>query len=134
MIVAPKTATPTVLGGGHHISNLIPTTGSEVQTFTAESDSDVISSAISGANENDLTYLELRKNLPKNQDNTLGIPTIIEEIKNLHEFIIIEIAKINTPRALFTPVHELDPMELAGGETTPTKTLPDDDKMPPLLI
>ena len=39
--------------------------------------------------------------------------------------VTIELDQLNTPRALFTPVHDLDPTELAGGEATHTETLPD---------
>ena len=49
--------------------------------------------------------------------------TIIEEVGNIHEVINKGIANINSPSALLTIDHKLDPAELAGGEETQTKTL-----------
>ena len=71
--------------------------------------------------------------MPEDQDNTLDISTIIEEVENLQEVITKEISELNTPRKIFTPVHELDPTELAGGESTLTKNLQDDGEELPLL-
>ena len=81
-------------------------------------------------NDNDF---DSRENSPKNQDSTLDIPTIIGEVENLHKVVTIDLAKLNTTRALFNPFHKLDPTELAGGEATLTKILPDNGKTPPLL-
>ena len=71
--------------------------------------------------------------MPQTQDITLDISTIIKEVENLHEVVTKELAKINTPRVFFTPVHDIDTKELAGGEETPTETLPEDGEMPLLL-
>ena len=62
--------------------------------------------------------------MPKNQYTDLDLSTITKEIGNLHEVVITDISKINLPRALFTPVHDLNPTELAGGELTLTETPP----------
>ena len=58
--------------------------------------------------------------MPENQDNILDLSSIIKEVENLPEVVTADFAKINTPRALFIPVHELYLTELAGGEATPT--------------
>ena len=54
---APKSAKPTALGGGNCISNLTPLMGLEVQEFPTDTDSDATLAGISGANENNSTYL-----------------------------------------------------------------------------
>ena len=53
--------------------------------------------------------------------------------KNINEVITTKLADINTPRVLFIPVHELDIIDPAGGEATPTETPPDNGETPPLL-
>ena len=98
--------------------------------FPTDTDSDVTSAASSVANNNDSNYLGSRRNSPKNHDTILDLSTIIEEIENLHEFVIKELAKINSPRALFTPGHKIDPVELTGGEETLDETPPEDGNMP----
>ena len=80
--------------------------------------------ASSGTNDENLTYLKSHKLFTKNQDTTMDLSTITKEVGNMHEVIITDIAEINFPRAIFIPVHDLNPTELAGGEITPTETLP----------
>ena len=80
--------------------------------------------ASSGTNDDNLTYLKSHKLFTKNQDTTMDLSTITKEVGNMHEVIITDIAEINFPRALFVPVHNLNLTELAGGEVTPTETLP----------
>ena len=57
---APKSAKPTTLGGGNCISNLTPLMGLEVQEFPTDTDSDATLAGISGANENNSTFLGSR--------------------------------------------------------------------------
>ena len=71
--------------------------------------------------------------MPQTQDITLDISTIIKEVENLHTVVTTDLTELYTPRAIFTLVHDIDPMDLAGGKATPTKTLPDDVETPPLL-
>ena len=71
--------------------------------------------------------------MPRNQDNTLDLTIIIERFKNIHEVVNKTFSDLNTPRALFTSFYKLDPIELAGGEGTSTKTLPDDGETLSLL-
>ena len=69
----------------------------------------------------------------KNQDNTLDLSTITEEVKNLYKVVTTYIDKLNTPKSLLTLVYKIDPMELAGGETTLTETLSENGNMLLLL-
>ena len=109
-----------------------PTTGSKDQEITADTDSDVISTASYGANDDCSTYHESHKNSPKNQYNTLELSTIIEGVINTHEVIITEIAKLNLPREIFTPVHNIDITELIEVGATPSETLPDNGETLPI--
>ena len=63
----------------------------------------------------------------------MDLLTIINKVRNIHEAITIELYDIHKPRANYTPAHELVPIDLAGGETTLTETLPVDGETPPLL-
>ena len=116
----PESSTQMILVGINHISKLAPQRGFEIQELIADSDIYVALAASSGANNDDSTYLESCENWPENQDNTLDLSYIIEEFGNLHKFIIANLAKINTSRALFTLFHDINPTELAGGEGTLT--------------
>ena len=60
--------------------------GFEVQQCTTGSESDVTFEASTGANNNNLNYLESRENLPENQDNILDLSSIIKEVENLPEW------------------------------------------------
>ena len=97
--------------------------GFEVQEFSTNIDSFVTSEVSSGANDNDSTYLGSRENSPTNHDTTLDLSNIIEEVRNLHKVLMEELSKLNLPRSLFAPGHELGPTELTGVESTTTKTL-----------
>ena len=63
----------------------------------------------------------------------MDLSTIIKEVKNLHEVVTTDLANINIPRVIPTPVHEIYPTELAGEYATPTETLLDNRKKPLLL-
>ena len=66
-------------------------------------------------------------------DTNLDLLTITEEVKNILEILEKVLAKINSPRTLFTQGNDLDPVELAMGKETHTETPMEDGKMTPLL-
>ena len=100
----------------NRISNLAPSTGLEDQELSTHSDSEVTSAGISGANDDNLNYLGSRKKLPAIHGTTLDLSTIIKKFGNIHEVFNERLGKINSQGKKFTPGHELDPAELAGGQ------------------
>ena len=103
------------------------------QEFNADHDSEVTSADGSGTNDNNSKYVESRKKLPVISDNRPELKTIIEEIIEIQNDANTELEEFSTPRALFTHPHDLNPMQLTGAETTPTKIPRDNVVTPPLL-
>ena len=68
----------------------------------------------------------------QNYDTTLDTSTIIEEFGNIHYIFFKYIAKLNSPREIFTPDHKIDPADLAVEETNLRKTFPEYVETPPL--
>ena len=103
------------------------------QEFPANADIDVTFTASSGMNDEDLTYLKFRENLPAIQDTNLNLLTIIEEVRNILEVFDKGIFNLNSPSILFTQDHMLNLVEIAGGKQTRPNPPLDDEEMHPLL-
>ena len=99
--------------------------GLEAQEFPSDADSDITLVACSGTNNNDLTYLGSRENSPENHDTAMDLSAITKEVGNLHEVVIKELAKINSPRKLFTPGQKIHPTNLAGEERNTHQNSPE---------
>ena len=87
----------------------------EVQEFLADTDSDVMLEDSSAANDDNSTYLGSHENLPTIHDTALDLSTTIEEVGNIHEVLNKGLSEIDPPRAIFTPVHNLNPTDIMGG-------------------
>ena len=70
--------------------------------------------------------------MPTISDTTLDLSTITKEVGKIHEVFNKGLAKVNSPRALLTLGHHINPVELAGGESTHTEALLEDGDSPPL--
>ena len=91
----PNSVIPMSLGGGNCVSNLAPPMGLEHQLFNSNIDS-------SGANNENSTYFVSRKNLPTTRNTTPYILAITEGAKNIIKVFDKELAKLKSPRTLFT--------------------------------
>ena len=107
---------PPDLRGRNSISNLFPPTELDDKEFLAGSDNYVTSAGISGANDDDFSYLESHDNSTAIQDTTLNPSTIIKEVGNIFEVFNKGITELNSSRTIFTQDHDLDPAKLAGGK------------------
>ena len=74
------------------------------------------------AKYDDSSYLELSENYPAIHNTTLDLLTSIEEFVNIQDFSNKVLAYLNSPMALLTPVHKINPMDLMVVEGTLTKT------------
>ena len=86
-----------------------------------------------GVNDDNSDYVQLRENLLARLDNSPELTTIIEDILQMHNDVNTAFKDFSTPRALFTHSHELNPTELVGEDTNPTKTPQDNGVTLPLL-
>ena len=86
--------------------------------------SDVMSAANSGESDVDSEYVELPKNSPTSSAKTSELEGRIQELQQMHEVTEDEINAIARPPEIFIHTNELDPIDLTGDGTTPTKTPP----------
>ena len=81
--------------------NLIPPTGLDGQEIPADINSDVMSVGSFGANNDNLTYLGLRKHLPAIDNTTPDLSDIIKDARNILEVFEKVLANINALRDIF---------------------------------
>ena len=98
---ALESATPPAFEGEDLISNLIPSTGLDYQEPPYDIDSDITLAGSFGTNDNESTYLELRKNLATIENTTPDLLAIIEETGYILEVFGNRLDRINAPRVLF---------------------------------
>ena len=65
--------------------------------------------------------------------NSAGPINYHQRSRKIHEVFNKGLAKVNSPRALLTLGHDINPVELAGGKSTHTEALLEDGETPPLL-
>ena len=129
----PKSATPTALEVSHFSLNRTLTTGLDVQELTSNTDSDITLAGSFGANDEDLTYLELTKNSPEIKNTSSDLSALIKATGNIHEVVQEDIEELHTPRVIFNQENKLDPAELLEEEANQTETPLDNGGTPPLL-
>ena len=71
--------------------------------------------------------------MPTNTENIPELKTLIRKIVEMHDDVNTVIKEFPTPIALFNQTHKINSTELAGVETTPSKTLRKNGMTPPIL-
>ena len=122
---APDTTTSAAVGSGKKNSNREqPTKGPASTTIlAANTNSDVTSTDNSGDSTSDLDYVELCKSSPTSSASTPELEGHVHELQHMHRVATVDLEEFTQPTELFTQPNELNPTEIADGETTPAETL-----------
>ena len=94
----------------------------EYQELPSDTDSDVTSAGSSGKNNDDLTYLGSRENLPTIENTPPDLSAIIVDGRHILKVFGIGIAELNDPRVIFNQEDNPNSKNIVKEEATQTET------------